>query len=252
MPTRILPLLSCLVAWLPLTAQHLQGTIFYERKIDAWRHIDDEQMKAMVPQFQTGQYELLYRDSVCFYNAVPKDEAPDPFDNQGPGGNHIVMRFGGPGDGGVLVRNYSSGQLLEQTTLADVQYVISDSIRSLPWKLSTDTLTILGHLCKKATAVSPRTRTPSPRAYTLVVAWYCEDIPAPIGPDRFGGLPGAILKLDSDNGSTVFTAIRLSPTVDAKGMKTPSGKTITRAAFEKKMDEIIGPADSLGRRIIRN
>jgi GLPGLI family protein len=245
MTTRALPLLSCLVAWLPLTAQHLQGTIIYERKIDAWRHIDDDQMKAMVPQFQTGQYELSYRDSVCFYSAVPKDEAPDPFDNQGPGGNRMVMRFGGPGDGGVLVRNYSSGQLLEQTTLADVQYVITDTIHSLPWKLSTDTLTVLGHLCKKATAASPRNNSP-------IVAWYCEDIPAPIGPDRFGGLPGAILKLDDNNGSTVFTATRLSPTADAKNMKNPSGKAITRAAFEKKMDEIMGPADSLGRRFIRN
>jgi GLPGLI family protein len=248
----LIPILLLVSASLPLTAQHLQGTIFYERKIDAWRHIDDEQMKAMVPQFQTGQYELFYRDSICFYEAAPKDEAPDPFDNQGPGGNHFVMRFGGPGDGGVLVRNYSSGQLLEQTTLADVQYVINDSIRSLPWKLSTDTLTILGHLCKKATAASPRTHTASPRASAAIVAWYCEDIPAPIGPDRFGGLPGAILKLDEDNGGTVFTATRLIPTADAKNMKTPTGKTITRVAFEKKMDEIIGPPDSLGRRIIRN
>jgi GLPGLI family protein len=245
MTTRTLPLLSCLVAWLPLTAQHLQGTIIYERKIDAWRHIEDDQMKAMVPQFQTGQYELSYRDSVCFYSAVPKDEAPDPFDNQGPGGNHIVMRFGGPGDGGVLVRNYSSGQLLEQTTLSDVQYVINDSIRPLPWKLTSDTLSVLGHLCKKATAISLRNKTP-------IVAWYCEDIPVPIGPDQFGSLPGAILKLDVDHGNTVFTATRLNPTFDSKNMKNPTGKTITRAAFEKKMDEIMGPADSLGRRFIRN
>jgi GLPGLI family protein len=242
---RFLPILSCLVASLSLTAQHLQGTIYYERKIDAWRHIDDDQMKSMVPQFQTGQYELSYRDSVCFYSAVPKDEAPDPFDNQGPGGNHLVMRFGGPGDGGVLVRNYSSGRLLEQTTLAEVQYVVNDSIRSLAWKLTTDTLSVLGHLCKKATAVSLRNKIP-------IVAWYCEDIPAPVGPDQFGSLPGAILKVDVDKGSTVFTAIRLSPSFDAKNMKNPSGKTITRAAFEKKMDEIMGPADSLGRRIIRN
>jgi GLPGLI family protein len=245
MTTRILALLYFFVASSPLTAQHLQGTIIYERKIDAWRHIEDDQMKAMVPQFQTGQYELLYRDSLCFYSAVPKDEAPDPFDNQGPGGNRIVMRFGGPGDGGVLVSNYSSGQLLEQRTLADVQYAINDSIRSLPWKLTTDTLSILGHLCKKAAATSLRNKTP-------IVAWYCEDIPAPIGPDRFGGLPGAILKLDDNNGSTVFTATRLSPTADTKIMKNPSGKAITRAAFEKKMDEIMGPPDSLGRRIIRN
>jgi hypothetical protein len=76
LPRRILPIFSFLVASLPLTAQRLQGTIYYERKVDAWRHIDDDQMKAMVPQFQTGQYELSYRDSVCFYSAAPKDESP--------------------------------------------------------------------------------------------------------------------------------------------------------------------------------
>jgi GLPGLI family protein len=230
---------------LPLNAQHQQGTIIYERKIDAWRRIEDDQMKAMVPQFQTGQFELFYRDSVCYYNAVPQDQAPDPFDNQGPGGNRLVMRFGGPGDGGTLFRNYSSGQLLEQTTLADIQYVIIDTIRTLPWKLSTDTLSILGHLCKKATAASPRNNSP-------IVAWYCEDIPDPVGPDHFGGLPGAILKLDVDNGIMVFTAARLSSAVDTKSMKTPTGKMITRAAFEKKMDEVLGPPDAQGRRMIRN
>ncbi|HEV3413480.1 MAG TPA: GLPGLI family protein [Puia sp.] len=242
---RFLLLLSGFTASFSLSAQQQQGTIFYERKIDVHRHMDDDQMKAMVPQYQTGQYQLLYRDSVCFYNAVPKDEAPDPFDNPGGGGNRIVMRFGGPGDGGVLFRNFSSGQLLEQTTLADVQYVIADSIRPLTWKLSADTLTILSHLCKKATAVSPRNNAP-------LVAWYCEEIPLPVGPERYGGLPGAILKLDMDNGAFVFTATRLSAAIEAKSIKTPSGKMITRAAFEKKMDEILGPADSHGRRIIRN
>jgi GLPGLI family protein len=237
-------LLSGFGASLSLSAQQ-QGTIFYERKVDVHRHMDDEQMKAMVPQFQVGQYALLYRDSICSYAALPKDEAPDPFDNPGGGGNRIVMRFGGPGDGGALFRNFSSGQLLEQTTLAEVQYVITDSIRSLPWKLSADTLTVLGHLCKKAIALSPRNN-------ASIVAWYCEDIPLPIGPERYGGLPGAILKLDMDNGAFVFTATKLSSAVDAKNMKTPSGKLITRAAFEKKVDEILGPADSQGRRIIRN
>ena len=240
----IVPILLLVSASLPLTAQHQEGTIFYERKTDMHRHIDDEQMKAMVPQFQTGQYELFYRDSVCVYNVVPHDEAPDPFDNQS-GGNRIVMRFNGPGDAGVLYRNFSEGVLFEQTALADVQYVINDTIHSLPWKLSTDTLTILGHLCKKATATSLRNNTP-------IVAWYCEDIPLPIGPERYDGLPGAILKLDMDNSGTVFTATQLSPAVDQKSMKVPTGKMITRAAFQKKMDEVLGPADSQGRHIIRN
>ena len=149
------------------------------------------------------------------------------------------MKFGGPGDAGVLFRNFSSGRLLEQTTLADIQYVINDTIHSLPWKLSADTLTVLGHLCKKATAISTRNN-------AVVIAWYCENIPLPIGPDKYGGLPGAILKIDFDNGDIVFTATKLSPAIDAKSMKIPSGKMITRAAFEKKMDEILGPPDSQG------
>jgi GLPGLI family protein len=245
MSFRLFIVIPALAFTLPLTAQHQQGTIIYERKIDVRRHIEDEQMKAMVPQFQTAEYQLLYRDSICFYSAVPKDEAPDPFDNPTAGGNHIVMKFGGPGDAGVLYRNFSSGQLLEQTNLADVQYVVNDSIRSLPWKLSSDTLTVLNHLCKKATAISPRNNAP-------VVAWYCEDIAIPVGPERYSGLPGAILKLDIENGGFVFTATRLSGTVDSKSMKLPSGKMITRSAFEKKVDEVMGPADSKGRRIIRN
>ena len=242
------PFLSLLCA-LPLHQDAItpappgQGTIFYERKLDLHRRLDD-QMKALVPPFQTGEYELFYRDSLCFYKAVPKDEAPDPFENSGGGGTHIIMKFGGPGDAGVLFKNFASGRLLEETTLDDKPYLITDSIRSLPWKLSADTLTIQGHLCKKATAISTHNNT--------VIGWYSEDIPVPIGPDKYGGLPGAILKIDVDSVEIVFTATKILPTIDAAAMKMPSGKTITRAAFEKKMDELLGPADSQGRHIIRN
>jgi GLPGLI family protein len=242
MISRLLPLLITIIVSQPATGP-IKGTIMYERKIDVHRHLPDEQMKAMVPQFQTAQYQLLYRDSLCFYNAVPNDEQPDPFDNPTGGGTHIVMKFGGPGDAGILFRNYSSGQLIEQTTLAEAQYLINDTIHSLPWKLSADTLTILGQLCKKATATA--------RNNAPVIAWYCENIPLPVGPDKYGGLPGAILKIDIDNGGITFTATKLSPAVDEKSMKVPSGKFITRAAFEKKLDEILGPPDSQGRRIIR-
>ena len=78
----ILLLVSSLGA--PCRRQQQQGNSLPRMnwKIDVHRHLEDDQMKAMVPQFQIGQYELFYRDSVCFYNAVPKDEAPDPFDNQ--------------------------------------------------------------------------------------------------------------------------------------------------------------------------
>jgi GLPGLI family protein len=243
--SRFLLLLSLLSTGTVILAQQ-QGTITYERKTDMRRHVEDEQMKAMVPPFQIGQYNLFYRDSLCVYKAIPKDEAPDPFDNpSGHDGTSIRIEFRGPGDGGILWRNLSGSQSLEQTTLADVEYVITDSIHSLPWKLNTDTVTILGHLCKKATAISPRNK-------ISIIAWYCEDIPLPIGPDKFDGLPGAILKIDMDNGFNTFTATKITVAADPKNLKAPTGKFITRANFEKKMDEVLGPADSQGRRMIRN
>lgn len=248
MTARLLFLLSALTGSHLVSAQRRQGAIIYEQKIDIRRHIKDDEMRAMAPPFQTTQYELFYRDSVCFYDPVPKDEAPDPFDNPTAGGNHIVFHFGGPGDAGVLYRNFSNGQLLQQTTLDDVTYVINDSIHSLPWKLTTDTLTVLGHLCKKATAITSL----QPRNKVPVIAWYCEDIPLPIGPEVFGGLPGAILKFDIDSGAIVYTATRITASIDPKSMKIPTGKKITRADYEKKIDDKFGPPDSQGRRIIRN
>ncbi|HXB07022.1 MAG TPA: GLPGLI family protein [Puia sp.] len=228
---------------LGLSAQTRQGTIVYERKIDVHRRLQDEQMKAMVPQFQTAAYEVFFKDSIAVYKAMPKDEAPDPFDNNA--GTHLVMRFTGPGDDGVVYRNYNSSRLLEEATLAEKKYIIADTIPQLPWKLSADTATILGHLCKKATTTTPRG--------TNVVAWYTGDILVPVGPDQFGGLPGAVLKVDADAGGLVFTATAIQGDVESRQLKEPAGgRLISRADYTKKVDEVLGPADAQGRRIIRN
>jgi GLPGLI family protein len=226
-----------------LHAQTKQGTIIYERKIDVYRRLQDEQMKAMVPQFQTANYELLFKDSISVYKPAPKDDAPDPFD--GGGGNNIVMRFGGPGSDGILYRNFSSGKLLQQTDLDDKKYVINDTIQPMAWKLADETQTILNHVCKKATSATQRG--------SKVIAWYAEDMPVPAGPENFCGLPGAILKVDIDSAGMVFTAQQIQPSADSKELKEPAdGKQITRADFTKKLDEVLGPPDSQGRRIIRN
>jgi GLPGLI family protein len=232
-------LFSCL----PVVAQPLQGTIVYTRTMDVWRHLPDQQMRAIVPQFQTGQFQLVYRDSISVYKGLPEDEAPDPF--AAPGGGGMVAKFHGPGDDGVLYKNLSSGRLLEQTNLDEKKYVIRDSVRSPAWKLSPDTCTVLGHLCKKATTVA--------RGNRKVVAWYSEDIPVAAGPERFDGLPGIILRLDVDSGTVVYVATKIAASAAAADLKAPAeSKAISRLEFEKKLDEMMGPADSLGRRMIRH
>ncbi len=226
-----------------LTALHAQqGAITYQRKVDVHRRMEDEQMKAMLPQFRTTQHILLFSDSISVYKAIKEEEAPDPFD-QDNGGARVVIRMG-PGEGSVIYKNFSRQLLQEQTELADKNYIIDDSIRLQPWKLAEETKNILGHNCKKATLTT--------RNGSNVTAWYAEDIATPAGPENFGGLPGAILLLDMNEGEVVFSAAAIEQKVNSKELALPKdGQHITRADFQKKMDELFGPPGPGGRRMIR-
>ncbi len=224
-------------------AQTKEGTIIYERKVDVHRRLQDEQVKAMVPQFQTAKAELIFKNNVSLYQPVPEDNAPDPFDNGGGEGG-VVIRIGGPGAASSIYKDYATQKSFEQTELADKDYIIDDTIRANTWKLSDETKTILNHTCKKATMKTEREED--------VVAWYATDIQTPAGPDNFSGLPGAILLLDVNNAERVYSALEIK--TGTESISAPSkGKHITRADFNKKLDELFGPATPDGRRmIIRN
>ena len=225
-------------------AQIKQGTIIYDRRTDVHRRMQDEQVKAMVPQFQTSKNELIFGNNVSVYKTIPEDEAPDAF-NDGSGGM-VTIKIGGPGDNAVLYKNFANQKFLEQTELADKDYIIDDTIRQQEWKLSDETKTVLNHVCKKATTKTERGNE--------VTAWYTEDIPGPVGPDTFSGLPGAILMIDINNAEMVYTATEIKNEADSKALSEPTkGKHITRAEFNKKLDEMFGAPTPDGRRMmIRN
>lgn len=233
-----------LMCWPMLFLQAQQkGTITYERTVNMHRRMQDEQMKAMVPEFRTTKHVLLFSDSISVYKSIKEDEAPDPFDHNGGGGPRIMIRIG-PGENGVFYKNFSTKRIEEQTELADKNYIIDDTIKAQPWKLSDETRMIAKHTCKKATM---KTMTGNE-----VTAWYADDIPTPAGPENFGSLSGLILAVDVNDGEVVFTAIDINQHVDSKELLEPkTGKHISRAEFQKKMDEVFGPAGPGGRRMMR-
>lgn len=65
------------------------------------------------------------------------------------------------------------------------------------WKLSTDTLTLLGYRCTRATTQFKG------RQWT---AWFTPDIPVSDGPWKLCGLPGLILKAEDSEGHYRFAA----------------------------------------------
>ena len=228
-------------------AQVKEGTIVYERKMNIHRRIKDEQMKAMIPEFRTDKQQLLFNDSTSVYKAVPDDSAPDPFAGGGRGGGGFGGPGGGPGGAGggqrmgpppgmgaqnkILYINYNNQLVTEQTELGDKTYLIKDTLQQQPWKLTDETKQILNYTCKKATMTNANGQN--------LVAWYTEAITLPAGPESFNGLPGLVLQLDINDGELLYTAQEISKEADKKALKAPSkGKTITRAEYKEKIQEM--------------
>ena len=242
-----------------LQAQIKEGTVIYERKINMHKMIQDEQMRAMMPEFRTSKHILLFSDSTSMYKSIPEDEAPDPFEGGGGGGARVIIRMGG-GDGDELYKNFAQSKSVLMTELGAKTYIIEDSIRTQKWKLSDETKTILGHNCHKATTQQTimgggmvriningnnpgdtTKKTNAPQAKQVdVVAWYADDIQTPVGPENNGGLPGVILQLNINDGQTVYTATEIKKEVNKKEVKEPTkGKKITKAEFQKLQMEMM-------------
>lgn len=70
------------------------------------------------------------------------------------------------------------------------------------WKLSEETQTVNTLHCKKATLQYKG------RNWT---AWYAPEIPLPYGPYKFTGLPGLIIKMESEDGEFSFQLVESIP-----------------------------------------
>lgn len=230
-------LIGCIVAQSlsvqSLCAQVKEGMVTYEEKVDA-------QMRAMIPQFRTNKYELLFADNKSLYKAA--EEEPD-LSEQPQGGGGMIMRFGGAEN--IFYKDFTTQTAVEKRELMEKEFIVEDSIRNISWKLiDGETKTIAGHVCKKATGKSER-------GFDLV-AWYADDIPLSSGPGQFSGLPGLILVLDVNEGEFVYTATDIQNKVNKSDIKAPSqGKKVTPAEFAKIRKELFGD-DNGPVRIIRN
>lgn len=80
--------------------------------------------------------------------------------------------------------------LIAKQSISKVYYELKSMVYD--WKITNDTATILGYPCKRATTFSTRSK----KQYS---AWFTADLPFSAGPNSFYGLPGLILKIESDD-----------------------------------------------------
>jgi GLPGLI family protein len=262
---------SAMLIAIPTLAQVKEGKILYERTMQMQIRINDDNpaFQNMIPKERKDKFELFFTEGKSLWQPVEDDGQSDETAFGDAGGvMRMVIRM--PGSNDIVFHNVTDSKKVEQRELAEKNYIITDSIRKLNWKVAGESKAILGHNCMKATSQrmqeSFRMTMDNGEAKrekvmdTLnIVAWFTNEIPGSFGPDMYQGqLPGTILEIDVNNGRTSYKAIEISPKVDVAKIKEPSkGKKATPEEFakerEKMMQEMMQNGGGPGMRVnIRN
>ena len=93
-------------------------------------------------------------------------------------------------------RDYPEGKMTVRDAIPPFVYEAQETLEPIKWKLSEDTLTVCGYLCKKATCELHG------RKWTV---HYSEEIPTSAGPWKLCGLPGLIVEAKCEGGIHHFT-----------------------------------------------
>ncbi|MFN4145653.1 MAG: GLPGLI family protein [Runella sp.] len=117
----------------------------------------------------------------------------------------------------VIYRNFAQEKLIEHHEMLGRTYLLEDSLMSYNWRILNEIKDVAGYVCMKAETTDPA------KNYKLT-AWFAQDIPVGIGPERYWGLPGAILELNIDEGCVVITAQKVELKTVADELKLPKMK----------------------------
>jgi GLPGLI family protein len=249
-----------------LLAQQTEGTVSYTETIQLNIELPPdvpEEMKARIPKERSFPKVLFFNAQHSFYQDVEQEEEPDMDWNSGEGGGRrIRMRMMRPQNS--IFKNLAEDRKVEKRDLMGKTFLIKDEIDKYSWKLTGEQSKVAGYFCQKATYAD------SSRSIT---AWFTPQIPVPTGPGSLGGLPGLILKVESESVSQgegegrrfregkrtiMVDSVKLGA-IDASLIREPDkGKEVTEEEFREirreKMEEMreqFGGRPGGGRVIIR-
>ncbi len=100
------------------------------------------------------------------------------------------------------------------------------------WELKNEKKEIQGFICYKAIGFDIVT-TSKGKEKKEVIAWYCPELPFSFGPNGYGGLPGLILELQTENALYGATKISLNAQIDNIDSSNLKGQKITAEEYSE-------------------
>ena len=124
-----------------------------------------------------------------------------------------------------------TGQTTVREFIFPHEYEGYEPTPDIAWTLTEDTMTVSGYLCKQATATF--------RSVEWYV-WFTEEIPSSAGPWRLRGLPGLIVKAESEAHTFCLAVLKQEASPITAPEQSPDVHRMKYAKLLKHKNEIYG------------
>ncbi len=214
------------IGTVPAWGQKTEGIVQFDEKRNMHRNLPPEaqEMKAMIPEWQVHKSELLFSANESLFRNVEEDE------DDAPNANGVQIKMIRPE--ATFYRNFEKNLMVDYREFISKNYLVTDTIAQLNWKMTGETKQVLGYNCLKAMWLDTlRAR--------MVAVWFTDEIGVPAGPVTFCNLPGMVLEVDINNGEIQYVATKINfVKVDKKVLVAPTkGEKIGDLAFQKLVAE---------------
>ena len=146
----------------------------------------------------------------------------------GGGGGSIEI---GSGKSRETYKNLTKGKYTKKADILGKDFLIKDNLKKRNWVITNELRNIGEFECKKATSAILN----KDGEEVLITAWYTSEIPVQNGPEDFGGLPGLIMQIYSEDGSLniICSNVILNPKKGVTIKEPRRGKVVSQSEFDK-------------------
>ena len=197
-----------------------------------------EQFKDMIPESLTSSYVLDFNETLSNMRLLEeKEEGESKSGIKKHSADRAVKMMvsfspsGSRGSGPQLIAsvgNLDDGSYTNHYKFLTRDFLVAGELPELAWKLTGEEGMLLDRQVMKATATMDT---------VSVEAWFAPEIPAPFGPDNYGGLPGLILMLSIDDGSKLYEATSITLDTEMEITVPEKGRSVTQEEFDKLVQE---------------
>jgi len=123
----------------------------------------------------------------------------------------------------------AKNKMTEQVEFMTRFFIVEKDIESMAWKTGSNQRKIQGYICQEGVIK---------RGEEVITAWFTPEIPVPLGPENYRGLPGMILAIDI-NGINVLlaTSVDLDSPVENPLTRPSNGKKMKQEQFDRIVAE---------------